>query len=95
MLWRPYAAHLTSSAPDSHLQCLVFPQHQLCTQESSAAYEMTNYNPHCFIGAPNILLGRELVHRKVGALTFSASRRTRLTLDPNLSVSDSGLKTLP
>lgn len=50
---------------------------------------MTNYNSHDFIGAPYILLIRELMHRKVDNLTFSASCSAKLNLDPDLCLSDS------
>lgn len=50
---------------------------------------MTNYNSHNFIGAPSILPIRELIHRKVDNLTFSASCSAKLNLDPDLCLSDS------
>lgn len=50
---------------------------------------MTNYNSHDFIDTPSILPIRELIHRKVDNLTFSASCSTKLNLDPDLCLSDS------
>lgn len=50
---------------------------------------MTNYNSHDFIGVPSILLIKELMHRKVDNLTFSASYSAKLNLDPDLCLFDS------